>query len=158
MDPPGLNGMNYTILLLKIFLVGNFIVLAVIDWRKFRLPDPLQLSAIIIITVIYFLSPTDWRIVMAGLLVGLVTGLLIFYLSSYVYKQQAFGFGDVKLLAVLGYLSGIHYFLYVLIGGTVMATVFALTGITLGKLNWRSKIPLGSFLCITAIVFVIIVL
>jgi|MudIll2142460700_1097286.scaffolds.fasta_scaffold583303_2 prepilin signal peptidase PulO-like enzyme (type II secretory pathway) len=155
MDPSGLNGMNNFILLLKIFLIVNFIILAIIDWRKFRLPDFLQLSAIVIITVIYFLSPTDWKMVLVGLLAGLITGLLIYYLSNFVYRQPAFGFGDVKLLAVLGYLSGIQYFLYVSLGGTIMATVYALTGIAFGKFNWKSKIPLGSFLCLAGIGYIL---
>ncbi len=135
MDPPGLIDMNYFILILKLILIINFTFLAIFDWRKFRLPDILQLTALIIITLIYILSTTDWRVVLIGMLTGLVIGLLIYYLSSIFYRQQAFGIGDVKLLAVLGYLSGIQNFLYVLVGGTLTATIYALVGVVIGR--WK---------------------
>jgi Flp pilus assembly protein protease CpaA len=148
--------MEYIIFLFKMLLLAGFVVLAVYDWRKFRLPDRWQLISFMLITVIYLLSVTEWVTVLSGLLAGFVIGLIIYYFGLFFYKQQVFGFGDVKLLALIGYLSGIHYFLYVFLGGTVIATLYALTGIVIGRYNWKSRIPLGTFLCTAAIIFLII--
>ena len=98
----------------------------------------------------------DWIIVLAGLTLGLISGLIIYSISFFFYKKHAFGFGDVKLLAVIGYSSGIQNFLYIFLGGTVLATLYAITGIAIGKFTWKTKIPLGTFLCLAAIAFFII--
>ena len=155
MDKFSLKLMVYILYLLKFILVINFSALAIIDWKKFKLPDSLQISALILITIIFYISEIEWINHIVGLLAALVAGLIIYYISFLIYKKQVFGFGDVKLLSVIGYLCGIEYFLYVFIGGTLLATVFALTGIMIGKYTWQSKIPLGTFLCVVAIIFIL---
>jgi leader peptidase (prepilin peptidase) / N-methyltransferase len=85
-------------------------------------------------------------------LFGLVIGFLILFIirifGELVYKREALGLGDVKLLAVGGfYLGWPNVFLTLLIS-SVVASVIELTLIAMKKRSREDQIPFGPYLMI----------
>jgi prepilin signal peptidase PulO-like enzyme (type II secretory pathway) len=146
---------NYYIIILKIILIAVLISLAVIDWHTLRLPNIFIFSAAVIITLIIVFNNKNFTEAVYGCLIGAGLGLSISAIGKLRYKENVFGMGDVKLMTMIGYLSGWKYFIPLFLAGAVLATVYSLAGIFIGKMNWKSKVPLGTFLNAAVIVYLV---
>ena len=144
------------------------IVLFFTDWEERILPDEVILFGSLVALWSVFLVPLPG--VLAELLLphsavrvqSLVNGLLgasilalpiwllgIFW--SWLRKREALGFGDVKLLAMLGLFLGPDHGLLAITIGTVGGAVFGVAGLLLHKKEAASyELPFGSFLCLGA--------
>ncbi len=144
------------------------IVLFFTDWEERILPDEVILFASLAAILSFFFVPLPgvladlllphggWRgqsfvnaLVGAGLL-----ALPIWLLGtvwSWLRKREALGFGDVKLLAMLGLFLGPEHGLLAITIGTVGGAVFGVAGLLLNKKEAASYgLPFGSFLCLGA--------
>jgi prepilin signal peptidase PulO-like enzyme (type II secretory pathway) len=146
---------NYYIIILKIILIAVLISLAVIDWHTLRLPNIFIFSSAVIITLIIVFNNKSFTEAVYGCLIGVGLGLSISAIGKLRYKENVFGMGDIKLMAMIGYLSGWKYFIPLFLTGAVLATIYSLAGILIGKMNWKTKVPLGTFLNAAVIVYLI---
>lgn len=137
-----------------VFIISLF-CLAGIDWILMRLPNLILIIAAVFILIISWMSNIPLREWGRGLLLGAGTGALIYFVSRIVYKKEVFGFGDVKLMAVIGSFTGTVKFFPVFFLGLFAATLFSIIGIVLGKYNRKSKVPLGTFLCMALVFYII---
>jgi len=85
-----------------------------------------------------------------GLLVGGGTTWAVRALGSYVFKKEAMGFGDVKLLAMIGAFLGWQAALLTLFLGCVFGAIVGVTLALRGGLGLR--IPFGPYLAMGAFV------
>lgn len=101
--------------------------LAVIDLRHFLLPDILVLGLLLSGLI---LSPwafgLPWQAAFAGMAVGFLFFWLIRFVMGRVLKQEALGFGDVKLLAALGVWLGLINLPPLLLISCLLALPFSL--------------------------------
>lgn len=94
--PPGM-------LILTLAMGGVLLALAIIDWRTFILPDPLNLAlAALGILMVWQHARTDWLDHLIGGAAGylILLGLELFY--RHVRGIDALGRGDAKLAGALG--------------------------------------------------------
>jgi leader peptidase (prepilin peptidase)/N-methyltransferase len=61
------------------------------------------------------------------------------------------GFGDVKMLAMIGAFLGWRLMLLTLVTASVLGSLTAVTLLLARRADWQSKLPLGTFLAIAAI-------
>ncbi len=73
-------------------------------------------------------------------------------LGEKIFKKEALGLGDVKLLCGLGVWLGVKSMLYSLILGSLIGCILSLILIYLKKLNRTSPVPYGPFLATGALV------
>jgi leader peptidase (prepilin peptidase)/N-methyltransferase len=74
---------------------------------------------------------------------GYTAGLALFFAASFLFKKEALGFGDVKLLAVAGLWLGVN--------GLSLAVVYACAaGVLYGLLKKQRYIPFAPFLAFGA--------
>ena len=131
---------------------GLFLVLSAIDFQAFLLPDKMTLpGALIAIPAGALGLAHGWMETIAG---G-ITGTALFWLLSLYYRlrtgRDGLGFGDVKLMAVLGSLCGLTYLpMIVLIAGVTALASFGFLAIKRGGVSGISGImmPFGPFLCL----------
>ena len=145
-----------TLFIIYVFLVGIFIALGLIDWYSYRLPDLLHFMATILIFTLIVLDEIVFMDSIIGLFIASLVGLLIKVVSESILKKPAFGMGDVKLMGVIGMITGIENFLLVFLCGTMMALVYSTSALIFKKMKWYSRIPIGSFLCLAVVVFLYI--
>jgi leader peptidase (prepilin peptidase) / N-methyltransferase len=131
-------------------------VLAVIDLRSRRLPDPLTLpaypAAALLLAAGALAIPGGDRHFLSAL-AGLAAAWLFFALLALI-RPAGLGWGDVKLSGVLGlYLGwlGAAAVAAGLLGAFVLAALAGLGLIAAGKATRRSQLPFGPFMLASAI-------
>jgi leader peptidase (prepilin peptidase)/N-methyltransferase len=136
--------------------------LAVMDAETMRLPDAFTLIGIAL-GILYALllpaeTPSDHllhagRAILCALAAALLL-LLLRWLYALARHQEGLGMGDVKLLAMIAAWLGPAPTILTLIIGAFATALFGLLAVALsrGKRRFASaRLPLGSFLCGTAI-------
>lgn len=121
-----------------------------VDIRHHRLPDALTVPGLVVTLAV--LAATEWAAPATGGLIrsaeaaAVVAGL---FAVPAVLSPSAMGWGDVKLAASLGAVTGYLSWEAAALGvcaGFGLAAVAALAGVAMGRWTTRSPVPLGPFL------------
>ena len=93
---------------------------------------------------------------LVGSLQGICFGFAFMYLlgvfGKTVFKKEALGEGDIKLMVMFGANIGIMRSLYAIFGGSVIGAVVGISLILLKKKKDRDYIPFAPYLALGAIV------
>ena len=90
-----------------------------------------------------------------GMLLGLVPMLLIYSLGRLLYGKEIMGFGDVKLMGAIGFLAGPAGAVFTFATGFLASGLFYGAGILMRKIHLKDEEPLGPFLALAAIIYLI---
>ena len=128
---------------LMTILFGIFLI----DIKHYIIPNKLLIAAIVI-SLLYY-----WYISGLGIYVYLLSAVIIFavlfllrLISGYIYHREAFGMGDVKLGALLGFILSWKAALLAIFFGFLTAGLVLLVLAILHKIKRNSYIPFGPFL------------
>jgi len=127
------------------------IVLLVIDLQHQILPNEITLPGIVVGLAASLIADPVWRDALIGALAG--GGLLSLVAWGYerIRHQEGLGFGDVKMLAMIGAFLGWKLMLLTLVGASLLGSLTAGVLMLAGRADWQSKLPLGTFLAIAAV-------
>lgn len=132
--------------------LASMIVLAMIDFDHYILPDVITLPGIVVgLALQPWIHWTDLRSAIIGALLG---GGVLFAVAWgwYLWKGVwGMGLGDVKMLAMVGAFLGWKGVLVTLFLASVTGSVVGALLIVLGRLRLQSKLPFGVFLSMGAI-------
>jgi len=78
---------------------------------------------------------------------------LVSVLGKLMFKKDAMGFGDVKLLGAIGAFTGWEGVVFTIMISSLLGSVVGLTLIIVGGREWQSRIPYGPYLAIAAILW-----
>lgn len=144
-----------------VVLYSILLAVAVTDLETGIIPDKLTLPGMFLGLAISTIMPLVQNEVLwyrglmqsaLGFLAGggilLVTG----FLGNWIFKKEAMGGGDIKLLAMIGAFLGLNDVVLVFLFSPVIAVPFALYAKTVHK---SETIPFGPFLALTGAVFFI---
>ncbi|MFJ9107117.1 prepilin peptidase [Streptomyces sp. NPDC102283] len=126
------------------------VLLAVVDGRVHRLPDPLTLplaAAAVLLLGGAALLPGHAGSWSSGLLGGLALGG--FYLLLFLINPNGMGFGDVKLALALGVALGWYGWTVLFVGGFagfLFGAAYGLGLVVLRRAGRRTGIPFGPFM------------
>ncbi|HEX7486547.1 MAG TPA: prepilin peptidase [Vicinamibacterales bacterium] len=127
------------------------IVLLVIDLQHQILPNEITLPGIVAGLAASLVAEPGWR----DALIGALAGGGILWLVAWGYErlrhQEGLGFGDVKMLAMIGAFLGWKLMLLTLVSASVIGSLTAGVLMLARRADWQSKLPLGTFLGIAAI-------
>lgn len=138
------------------FFISFLLLLLFFMDLKFRiLPDTITLGGAVFAffySIIFKINPPPLeRLGASAAGTFLFLFLLIFY---YLLKGiYGLGYGDVKLVALLGIIFGIPDLLYVIIGGSALAILTYIPLVLIKKRRWL--IPFGTFLSIFSIFYLL---
>lgn len=129
-------------------------IVAVIDWKEKRIPNRLLVVYAVLVGISICLegrrsSNAVWMvrsdIEFTDRLVGalLVSAIFIFLMSI---RLGAFGFGDVKLMAVSGMLLGVKRNVMAFVIAVFVAGIWCIAGLLRKKTDLKAEIPFGPFL------------
>ncbi|OGS00667.1 MAG: hypothetical protein A2V88_07225 [Elusimicrobia bacterium RBG_16_66_12] len=134
--------------------------MALIDWDTFLIPDELSLG--LALTGIVF-SPINpyldaggrwWLSALwsaRGALAGLAMGWGLAVVGEFVFKKEALGGGDVKLLAGVGAWTGMLGAFDCLMIGSLLGSVYGVWLLASGRAKRADPIPFGPFLSCGAV-------
>lgn len=143
---------NYLMFAVSCLSFSVMICVFFCDFDNMEIPDEFQL-ALLILGIVSLLSPNvDIQSKVFGFLVGggfFALFALLFYL---VRKKEGLGFGDIKLMAVLGLLLGLKSTIITIIISSILgAIVLSILNIK-NKGEKNKEYPFGTFIVSAAVV------
>lgn len=130
------------------------VVITFIDIDHKIIPDVITLPSILISPAAAFIVG---HISVVDSLVGILLGGGVLWLISWLYlvirKQEGMGFGDVKMLAMIGGFQGWQAVTFTLVVGSLIGTVVGLGAIVLRRGRMDMEIPFGPFLAVASLLY-----
>jgi leader peptidase (prepilin peptidase) / N-methyltransferase len=134
---------------LAAFLSLSLLILIIIDIKHQILPDQLTLSLLWLgLNVNVFHLFTDVYSAIAGAIVGYLSLWGIAKLYKLWRKVDGMGYGDFKMLALLGAWLGVGKLIYIVLISSILGTLVAALWILLGKHTKKTPIAFGPYLAI----------
>lgn len=124
----------------SLLLIGSLI-----DFETFTIPDFVTLGGLILGILSSPLRSSGFVDSLAGALVGGGAFLAIYVFYIKVRKMEGLGFGDVKLMAMIGSFTGVYGVFYAVLLGSIAGLIYALPMILKYK-NSQFVLPYGPFL------------
>ena len=146
---------------LPVYLVfgSAMLLITVIDLDHQVIPDEITLPGILIAFLAASVLapdpfshalPLGWK----GSIIGAATGFGLFYFVAWagalIFKQDAMGGGDIKLMAMVGALTGWRGVLMTTFIGSLTGSVIGIAVMRIKKTGPRTVLPFGPFLALGA--------
>jgi leader peptidase (prepilin peptidase)/N-methyltransferase len=127
------------------------VVLFVVDLQYQILPNEITLPGIVAGLLASAVAEPGFR----DAALGAVAGGGVLWLVAWGYERvrhaEGMGFGDVKMLAMIGAFLGWKLMLLTLVGASVVGSLVAGALLLAGRARMQSKLPFGSFLALAAV-------
>jgi len=141
-------------LLMALVLVSLLWVLTLIDLETGLLPDVLTLPGIVI-----GLGFSAWTGDIVAALIGAVAGYGVFWLVARAFLlftgREGMGYGDFKLLAMLGAFLGWQALPFIVLVSSLLGAVVGGLYLWLSRQGMRAAIPYGPFLAVAGVVWLL---
>ncbi len=140
-------------------LLGTFV-----DFEHMIIPDRVTLGGIAAGLVLSAAIPSlhGQQSILRSLLwsgAGAATGWGILWLvavvGSIIFRKDAMGFGDVKLLSAIGAFLGVKAVLFAIVVSSLCGSLAGLALVFAGKKEMQSRIPYGPYLALAAIIWIL---
>lgn len=145
---------SFWLYLSYIFLaVWTLVIIFIFDLRYYLVSTLLVWPATIFFFIINLIMGVPWF----DLLMGMVVGGLFFLIQYLLTRGKGLGEGDIYLGVLLGSIFSFSGSLFTAIFiAYILGTIIAILLIIFNKKNWGSKLPLGVFLSLGAIIALIL--
>ena len=127
------------------------IVLFFVDLEHHRLPNEITLPGIVIGFACSFFMPPGWISSLIGILAGGGFLWLVGWLWFLIRHEEGMGFGDVKMIAMIGAFLGWQLMAATLFVSTILGSLIGVGLIAAKRGNLKTALPFGCFLAISAI-------
>jgi leader peptidase (prepilin peptidase) / N-methyltransferase len=144
-----------------LFFVGGMIVATFIDFDHQIIPNEITFPGIPlgIIASTIFPEMQGQESHLWGFFLSLISAVaaggvlfLIGEIAGKILKKEAMGFGDVKLLAMIGAFIGWKLTAICIFFASLSGAVVGITLIGLKKVEWQSRIPFGPYIVLGALI------
>lgn len=140
-------------------VIGTFI-----DFEFMILPDRLTVGGMIVGPLLSLFAPAlhgqttayaGFCSSISGLAFGALFLWLVATLGTIVFRKEAMGMGDVKLLGALGAFLGWKAVLFVIMGASLVGAVIGMSLVIGQRKTMASKIPFGPYIALSAILWIL---
>ncbi len=162
-----ISGFYCTFLFYFIFVMG-LIIISGIDFETFLVPDiivlpliPLGLLGAFLCESFFISQGSMWNIFtrvtysLTGVIIGALIVAFLMIIGKIVWKKEAMGGGDLKLLAAIGAFLGWKGVFLSIFFGSIMGTIISLLLIYSKRKKWDDYVPFGPYLAIGAIIAIL---
>ncbi len=133
-----------------LILTWSLISLSFIDIDHQLLPDNITLPILWLgIALSLFGYFTDTHASIIGTIAGYLSLWSLYHLFKILTKKEGMGYGDFKLLALLGAWLGWHYLPLIILLSSLVGTIIGLLMISLNKQDRNAPIPFGPYLAVS---------
>lgn len=130
-----------------LLLTSALIVISFIDFDHQLIPDKISLPGIIVGFAVSFLLPLRWYDSLLGILIGGGVIWAVGIVGEWIFKKEAMGGGDVKLMAMIGAFLGWKAALLTIFFASIIGAVI---GIIMRLITGKEYLPFGPFLSVGA--------
>ena len=142
---------TYTLYLYCIVIFSLMLVFS-IDFRFQLIPDECHIIIAICGFINLFFNLSNFLTYILGALAGGLMFWLLGLLALLIFKKQGMGFGDVKLMAALGFLFGLKNILVIALVSFVFGAIIGGILLIAKKKDGSSYIPFGPFIVVGTII------
>ena len=135
----------------RLLFAVAMIVLFVIDLEHRILPDLITLPGIVLGFVFSLFLPPGWRDSLIGIILGGGSLWLMGELYFRVRHEEGMGFGDVKMLAMIGAFLGWKLMLLTLVLASFAGSLVGIGLMVTGRGGMKLALPFGTFLAVGAL-------
>ncbi|MFC1498163.1 prepilin peptidase, partial [Verrucomicrobiota bacterium] len=145
-------------------VISGLILGTFVDFEHLIIPDRVTIGGIIAGLIFSALVPslhgeTTMLLSLLWAVVGAVTGFgalwIIAILGKLIFKKDAMGFGDVKLLGAIGAFLGVKAIAFTFIVSSLTGSVAGICMIILGQKKMQSRIPYGPYIALAAVTWIL---
>jgi leader peptidase (prepilin peptidase)/N-methyltransferase len=123
-----------------------------IDWDTQEIPDSLLIFATIIgiayIAFPFFTESPNWLEALMGVAVGFIPLYAADKVSLFILKKDGFGYGDMKLMAVVGMFLGWQLILTAFYLAFITGSLYAIYLLLTKRIQKGGYFAFGPFLCL----------
>lgn len=132
------------------------IIISIADAKYMIIPDQavITLAVCAVGFVNYHSNPID---MLYGALCGGGVMLLMAILGRLISGKEAMGFGDVKLMAALGFITGLKGIIVITIGMSVISAMAFAVLIAVKKVKRTDSKPLGPYISAAAVIYMLVI-
>ena len=135
------------------FFAWGLLALAAIDFRTTLLPDNITLPLLWLgLIVNYFDVFCSLEDSLLGAVFGYLSLWAIFHIFKIITGKQGMGYGDFKLLALLGAWLGWQYLIAIILISSVLGSIIGISLMLTKALNRQTPMPFGPWLALAGIV------
>lgn len=145
-----INGFSY-IIVLYLFCIFSLMLVFSVDYRYELIPDECHVIIVVLGLINLCFNLSNWYSYLLGAIIGGGSFYLLGVLALWIYKKEGMGFGDVKLMAALGFLFGMKNILVITILSFALGAVISIILMSFRIKKIDSYIPFGPFIVISAI-------
>ena len=129
-----------------------------IDFRYQLIPDEVHILLFIVGIINIFFNFTLKNVLnyIIGALIGGGIFFIISLLSLLIFRKEGMGFGDVKLMAALGFVFGIKNIIVITLVSFILGAIIGVMYLSLKNKESDGYIPFGPFIAIAAIVLMFV--
>lgn len=139
-------------LLPALALASALLAVSFIDLDHYIIPNKITYPGILAGLAFSFLpGHPDYKEAIGGLVLGWGLFHFLAWVSPYVFKKEALGFGDVKLAAMLGVFLGWKALLFTIFLASLLGASIGVAWQVFSNRNTQDPIPFGPFLAAGAI-------
>lgn len=130
------------------FMASAVVALIVIDWETMLLPDAITLTAgpVALLATAGGVSMTTLELALPSALVAAGGFWLLGWVFWKLRGVEGLGFGDVKLLLLVGFFSGPYGLLWTIMLGSLAGSVIGISYLAISGKGRATRIPFGPFL------------
>ena len=140
------------VLFQRLVFACAMVVLFVVDLEHRILPDVITLPGIVVGFAFSLFMPPGWMDSLIGIVVGGGSLWLLGEIYFRVRHEEGMGFGDVKMLAMIGAFLGWKLMLLTLVLSSFVGSIVGVAMIVLNRGDMKYALPFGTFLAIGAMV------
>ncbi len=148
-----IQGFSY-ITIVYAFCIFSLMLVFSIDYRYELIPDECHIIIATVGAINLCFNIDIWYSYLIGAIVGGGIFYLLGILALIIYKKEGMGFGDVKLMAALGFLFGIKNILVITVLSFALGAVISIILMIIKKRKLDSYIPFGPFIVLSTLLVI----
>jgi prepilin signal peptidase PulO-like enzyme (type II secretory pathway) len=133
------------------FIIAIMIVIFVIDLRWYLILDVVTLPSAVIVFILNLLLGFSWQ----NLLISGIIGGSFFFIQFIISQGGWIGGGDIRLGLLMGLALGWPNVFAAIFSAYFIGSIVGVTLILIGKRQWSSQVPLGTFLAIATVIIML---
>ena len=143
-------------------VIAGLIVATFIDFEHYIIPNEITFGGLIIgllLSAVYppLLDADTIKVSLMrsflGAIVGGVALLTVAMVGELIFRREAMGMGDVKLLAAIGAFFGWQSTLFTILISSLLGGVVGLILVLVRQKGWQSRIPYGPYIAFGAVLW-----
>ncbi len=134
--------------------IATLIVVALIDLDHRIIPDAISLPGILFFFLASLTVPTvTWQSSIVGILVGGGSLFTVAWVYQLMTGREGMGGGDIKLLAMIGAMTGWQGVVFTLFAASAVGTAIGMLVMIRSGRGMKLAIPFGPFLALGAVIY-----